>query len=217
MTTSFLDGLGRGYINEMLNGAPFLYKGDVYLLEQVHERGAVSAWQLVGDEENLDARNTKVPAEIFTGWKSFAFPVLGYRSAREGQVLMYMTRQNSVRRGLNPRDIRIEWHDVSHACSNAYSFHLEGYARNNNKAFIAMKPRYLSFNEGLTRIMSGDIPSFALSADFAVAPHDTVEYLEILFRQRRVGEIDSRGNVNIAGAHILTSWNNVVNGELTNE
>lgn len=218
MDEDLFQQLGHGYSNEMLMGAPFLYKGEAYLLGEVTEGKTISAFRLVGDDPaSVVAKATKLPAEFFTGWKSFAFPTLGYRSVRNGQVLAYLSRNNSVRRGLNPRDIRVEYHDVSHTCSAAYGFNLGSYNQNNAKAALVMKPQYTGFNEGIARILQGEIPSFALSADFAVAPHEDVPYLEILFRQRRVGLIDETGKVNIDGVHILTSWNNVVSGELSNE
>lgn len=213
--TKFISELGAGYMNDMLGGAPFMHDGEVYLFSELTGRTAI-AYHLNGPVENIQAEAKEVPASIFTGWSTFSFPVLGYRSALNGQILIYQSRVNSTRRGLNPRDIQNQWHDVSHACASRWDLNLPYFNTANVKAYMVMKPVYTGFAEGLHKILKGEIASFALSAEFAVAPSDNVPFLEILFRQRRVGTIDADGNVNIEGANLNVAWNNVVNGELTN-
>jgi hypothetical protein len=218
--TQFIEEIGSGYMNEMLIGAPFLYKGDVYLFDGIERTTSknVSTYKLGPDVDNLIATPAQVPAAIFTGWKSFAFPTLGYRMAADGQVLCYLSRNNSVRRGLNPRDIGALFHDVSYECQRRFGTpRLNIYNDNNHKAYMAFKPTFLAFTDGLAQVMAGKIPAFAISADFAVAPSDRVNFLEILFRQRPVGSIDEDGNIKLTVESVLPSWNSTNNGELTNE
>lgn len=215
--TPFVTELGTGYMNEMLSGAPFLYEGDAYLFSEIMDKSKAMAFKLGPTAEQCQAEATVVPVDIFDGWKAFSFPTLGYRSSDRGQVLTYLTRTNSTRRGLNPRDMQMVFHDVSYQCSRMYGTNLNHYNTTNVRAFMAMKPEYTKFMVGMEKILKGEIASFALSAEFAVAPSDNVPFLEILFRQRRIGTIDESGNVSIDVEGTASAWHNVVNGEISNE
>src|SRR5690606_25245662 len=117
------------------------------------------------------------------------------------------SRNNSIMRGLNWRDVIYDWHEVSYAIAAIRGvFRHDDWMRGYRAAAMVMKPVFTPFTEGLKKVMAGEIPAFAMSPDFAVAPAEDVPYLEILYRTRRIGTIAENGDITINEAKLLPSW-----------
>lgn len=193
------------YCNEMLVGAMFMKDGEPYQFRGADaENSAVRRFSTTPDK--VTTKNLSIPNDFFTGWSAFEFPTLGYRMAGGGQLLAYVSRNNSVRRGLIPDDVKMEVHDVSFSCRDTFGFNVDHYTRGNGTVPLVMCPTYLAFADGLAKVMKGEIPAFALSPDFAVAPSARTEFLEILYRQRMIGTINENGKVDITAKNMLPSW-----------
>lgn len=211
MSSNFINSLSVNYCNEFFPNAMFLYEGKPHLFSSTDGR-YVAAIELSPDPKVRATKSVAVPASFFTGWASFSFPTLGYRQADSGQFLGYFSRRPSVRRGLNLSDVLCTTHDVSYGCAEYLMYDWHDYDSRYGKAQLIMCPSYTNLLEGLKDIKSGNIASFALSADFAVAPNSSVEYLEILFRQRRVGVINKDGDISLSVASLKPSWDTVIKG-----
>lgn len=205
---SLIEELGVEYSNDNFTGALILnpVTGNPAVIQYVDD-GAVGVRDIMlkGPEEH------RVPHDAIKGWSALAFPLLGYRQQQDFGALIYGTRRNTVRRGLHLQDIRWEIHDVSMAMYQYSKSNYENFIYGDNRALIReiMAPTYTSFKDGLPAILAGEIPFFALSADFAVAPHSEIEGAEILYRRRRIGTISPRGDIamNINNNHITYLWN----------
>jgi hypothetical protein len=210
MKQNLIERLGPEYCTQRLSGALFNYEG------VVHEFGTVGTKKVEctayhGTPEKHEAKVALVPTSFFTDWGALRFPTLGYRQAAGGQMLFLLGRKGSVQRGLQLRQLQVHMHPVTIACAIHlgvdYHFHRTGGALILN----TMQPQYTPFMEGLEAVMKGERPAFAVSADFAVAPAEDVDFLEILFRGRRIGEVSEGGNVTITATGILPSWNKAIN------
>lgn len=211
---NLIESLGADYCNQRVSGALFLYKGDAHMFQEVTvdpaqdgRKLAVLATKFTGTTEKFKEQQVLIPADEFSGWGALSFPTLGYRQAAAGQVLVSVTRVNGVNRGLNYRDVRCTPHDISYSCAGAFGINLADFTVGSRLALMVLKPDYTPLSEGIPSVLAGKIPAFAMSAEFAVAPAADVSFLEILFRGRRVGEIDERGKVSITVPSISTLWN----------
>lgn len=207
---NLIDSLGADYCNQRVAGALFVLEGNAYMFQAVrwNEAGTalvVAAQKYSGTPEKQVVEIVELSPKVFTGWSSLSFPTLGYRQAAAGQVLMYLSRSNSVNRGLNWRDIRVSMHDVSYACEAAFGIELARFTQGTTLNVMTLLPTYTPLMEGIAAVRAGKMPAFAVSADFAVAPVHDVPFLEILYRQRRVGTIDAEGKISldVPGLHPL--------------
>lgn len=210
MAGNLIKELTVDYCNQMMRGSWFLVDGEVHWFDAIINKDKVNTLKLSGNPDKVAPEPGIVSWDVFTGWSVFAYPTLGYRMAGNGQILCYISRTNSVRRGLSHRDVHVEFHDVSIACQDRLGINLQHYLDDFTKACLVMKPVYMSLTGGLKRVMSGEIPAFALSADFAVAPNDEVPFLEILYRQRRIGTISDQGTIELLTPNIKHSWDSTV-------
>lgn len=212
--SNLIKELTADYCNQMMHGAYFKHEGAVHWFDVINRLDFVRTFKLSGNPDKVNPEISEVPWSAFTGWSAFAYPTLGYRMACNGQVLAYISRINSVRRGLSHRDTQVTFHDVTYSCASRLGVNLQHYQDDLTKACMVMNPTYLSFTKGLSEVMAGNIPAFAMSADFAVAPHDSVPFLEILYRQRQIGTISENGAITLTAQNIKHSWDEVVtNGE----
>jgi hypothetical protein len=205
---NLIESLGSRYCNEWLRGAFFLNEGQPHIFQSVDEDDPrqVEATRYTGDPDNTAGRRVMIPADVFAGWKALEFPTLGYRMAGAGRVLVYLTRLNSVRRGLHSNDLNMDYHEVSHYCADQLGINLNHYGQPASKACLALSPKYLPLVEGVTEMLAGNIACFAVSADFAVVPSTMdAEKLDILYRQRNVGSIDSTGKATVL-TQLAPSW-----------
>lgn len=214
MARNIIEELSADYCNELLVGCLFLHKGEAHEFVRANNKRdgsiMIEAVKYVGTPEAVKPSMVAIPAAEFGGWGSFAFPPLGYRQAAAGQVLTYISRQPSVRRGLNKRDLITDPHNVSRTCAMKFGVDLAYFRRGEALIMQVLKPQFTSLGAGLKDVMAGRIPAFAISADFAVAPNKGVDFLEILYRQRQIGTIDENGKISITVAEVTPSWKQVV-------
>src|SRR5687768_6876864 len=96
---NLVEELGPQYFTEFFTGALFL-RGDELL--QVEGAGST----------RINARNvetgagTYVPADFFTGYKAFEYPILGYRKLTP-QKVGFITRQQSTARGVRASTLQV--------------------------------------------------------------------------------------------------------------
>lgn len=208
---NLIEQLTPEYCNERVAGALVLHKGRAAMfLSAANKRSGPIVQLEVASGDALDPGDSdvvQVPAGDFPSWAAFGFPQLGYRQVDNGRGLAFLSRLNSVMRGLNWRDLRIDWHEVSSTLNVVYGqLNTTSWSRGHRLAAMVMRPVFTPFAEGLKKVMAGEIPAFAVSPDFAVAPSEDVPYLEILYRTRRIGTIAENGDISINEAKMLPSW-----------
>lgn len=94
----FIEDIGRGYANENLYGAHFIYEGKVHRLERI-ESHAVRALRLE------DFGLVELPVNIITGWRTFKYPRLGYRRINDTVVGTVSRSPRSYTRGLSAENL----------------------------------------------------------------------------------------------------------------
>lgn len=209
--SNLIEQLTPEYCNDRVAGALVLYNGRAAMFLGADIKRGVTSVLLeaaTGDANDPgEAEAVRAPARDFPSWAAFGFPQLGYRQVENGKGLAFLSRLNSVMRGLHWRDLRIDWHEVSSTLNVVYGqFNTASWSRGHRLAAMVMRPVFTPFAEGLKKVMAGEIPAFAVSPDFAVAPSEDVPYLEILYRTRRIGTIAENGDISINEAKMLPSW-----------
>lgn len=201
---SLLSELGFNYSSEMFSGAMYIHEGKAGYIDSVSDEGtvyfrAVRARGVPGDHVAIDHR-------VFESWDSFSYPTLGYRQDTETNYLAYVTRTPSVRRGFHFGEAQM---DVAAACTSLESnlgtlslAHPGIGSRHYSSLFeykvpLIMQPVYTPFREGLTKLLSGEIPYFCTSAEYAVCPSGTTPGFDILYRRRMAGTISVDGNIEL--------------------
>lgn len=203
---SLFEELGMNYSSDFFSGAMVKHKDKPCTIHFIEGDGSVGMrdWSAGGKE-------FMCTHEDFPSFAAFQFPTLGYRQMHGINTLVYFERRPSVRRGLHPQDTRATIHDVSRALADVLR-NEQNYGELDNLGYkvpAILMPKYTSFREGLPAVLAGKIPFFAMSAEFAVAPHANAGGLEILYRRRRVGLIDENGNItmNLSNPLINHLWN----------
>jgi hypothetical protein len=206
---NLIERLGADYCSQRMNGTLFNYKNSTYEFGSVEPDG-VYATKYSGSPEKVKIAHEFVPCDFFENWKALNWPTLGYRQAANGQVIIQVGRRNSVQRGLNRGQLWAHFHPVSMSAQAKFGVDLSYFSSGGALFLMTMQPSYTKFSEGLEQVMKGTIPAFAVSADFAVAPNEEVEFLEVLFRGRRIGTISDSGAVKITAENIAPSWNKAI-------
>jgi hypothetical protein len=202
--------LGGDYCTQRMNGTLFNYEGVPHEFIEVEGSGNVYCVRYKGTPEQAKVDTCRVPGAFFQSWGAIRWPKLGYRQAANGQVLMQVGRRGSVQRGLHKAAITASPHLVTQCMRDHYGLNYSHFMQGEALYILTMRPEFTTLSAGLEQVLAGKIPAFAVSEDFAVAPHPQVEFLEILFRGRRIGEITERGDVKITADNILPSWTKAV-------
>lgn len=207
---NLIERMGADYCTQRMNGTLFNYKDKTYEFVEAHGEN-VACVMYSGTPEKPVSKSVNLPFSVFDNWKAIRWPVLGYRQAAAGQVLMQVGRRGSVQRGLHSGSLTTSFHPMTYAAANTFGLDLHYFQQGAALYLMTMQPSFTKFAEGMEQVLKGDIPGFAVSADFAVAPSEDVEFLEILFRNRRIGTVSETGAVKITAEGILPSWNNAIN------
>jgi hypothetical protein len=210
---NLIESLGTDYCNQRVTGAMFLHNGAAHTFDGVDydpdakNKISVFATRYTGTTEKVKTEKVRIPTDNFPNWGALNFPTLGYRQAAAGQVLVTISRINSISRGLNWRDVRTTPHDVSYSCQDLFGIDLEHFTTGPRLVMMVLKPEYTPLSVGLPAVLAGKIPAFALSADFAIAPAADADFLEILYRGRAVGGVDENGKISLTVPSITALWN----------
>src|SRR5688572_28278593 len=84
---NLIERLGADYCTQRMNGTLFNHKGTTYQFHHV-DRTKVYCTGYTGTPETPETKDTFLPFEVFDNWKALSWPVLGYRQAAGGQVIV---------------------------------------------------------------------------------------------------------------------------------
>lgn len=93
-----IDDIGTGYANENLSGSYFMHNGTVYRVMNIG-RFSMSVWNLGSNSED------SLPTSIFSGWRGFKFPRLGYRKLSNGMVCWLQRQARTYSRGIGRENL----------------------------------------------------------------------------------------------------------------
>ena len=222
---NLITDLGMGYVSDFFSGALFLHKGEGYkfsgefseqLIAGENRHGAViNVHKIAGTILRPKYIPAHLPLSVLdNGFSSMAFPRLGYRCYQQGQILLYLDRTFSVRRGLHTRDIGVSFHEISSLCEAEGRVSRAFYTNTLVKEFSVFNPTNTPFSQGVARVAAGEALSFCINEDFACAPSPSTAFLELLYRGKPVGTVRESGNVEMFVPHLSKHWE-AVNGNAT--
>lgn len=180
---NLIQSLGAGYFNEFFHNALFMYEGRVHKVVEVRTSN-------VRCERLHDREAVLVPNSFFMGFKTFNYPILGYRRMSEHMV-SYLTRNQSVRRGLNESHIRHQWSPLSTRLAQL-GYTSTGSSINNGLAVF--EPTYDTGGD-LKALLAGEKANIVLSDSVLIEPSTSSnnDWYTIYHKQSVVGSMDYRG------------------------
>lgn len=190
---SIVDSLGRGYCNEWLYGAIFLYEGKPHRIIEFRQNEVVC----VETTEEGDGPWTLIPNSWFTGFGKLAYPPLGYR--RVNGIVLHLTRRQSAHRGLRISSVVKDYSPLSWAIAS-YHDQCTGEPLLTSRAILdhkveraIMLPEYDSLDK-LPDLLAGDIPNLVLNENILIEV-DHKDAFSIYYKTMKVGHMDRDGNI----------------------
>lgn len=156
MNKNMIESCGTEWCNRRVSGGHFLHDGKVLRADNFGRR-------VVECVEVSTGKDVQVPAEVFTGFRVFMYPRLGYRRDPKTGVVVFMRRANSYDRGLRPRRVRL---DISPACA---ALGREPDISDATRMVMAFSPSYDDI-AAVREVISGDRISAVLDEDVLVEP-----------------------------------------------
>lgn len=210
---NLIEDLGLREAQQWLNGVCISLDDRVLSIGDIYEDHTIIASEIHADGKTRTAR---VSGNRLKDWSALSFPPLGYRNfGNDHQILICISRPNTVHRGIQRRDLRAIISGASYALREImYDPLVDGLREGdgnsmNRMVYELFKPTFIPFKQGLADLLSGRRVQFAINADIAVAPVRTSGFVSVLYRDREIGHITEAGKVEIADtARII--WNDAV-------
>lgn len=198
-----IESLGAGYAEDALYGTCFLYNG-----KPVTIRSVGHSQVMLIDLENENSFS--VPADVFTGWKVFKYPRMGYRKLDNGLWGYLQRHARSYSRGLNSGNIafsRTAWLNSNEGFE--YIYHCidqewddfvfranEGTDYEECRVIMraALLPQY-DGGEVLAKVLAGEEKAFIPSHRFLVEPLYAKDVFGVYMSGTLIGRIDKKMNV----------------------
>lgn len=197
---NLVEDLGSRYVSEFFGNAYFKYDNNLYRFNLVRNsdldtiliRGAPLEKEYPGERAYL-------PINILESIKTFSWPKLGYRNVRSNDdtiTAYYITSQRNTRRGLSEESLQCELDRAS----SMYVTAKDMFADNGNTMFQVYNPKWFTYDEAISMLLSQAAVSVALSEDVCVVhsldPNKADAVFEILFRGQSVASVTRYRNIN---------------------
>lgn len=178
--------LGRDYFNNFFAGALFLKDDKVLRVEHADSR-------VVACLNITDASSEQVPAEFFTGFKTFNYPVLGYRRLKP-HVHAFLTKKQSVHRGLRSNTMNVDFSGATHLLNDLGI--VRATASESERALAAFSHQFDNMSD-LPKLLSGEVSGLVLSPHILIEPSVEAEdgWYSIFYKRALIGKMNSRGGI----------------------
>ena len=206
---NIIDSTNKDYFLRKFGGAMFLdEEGNPCLLPAVDvsgltsismytQEGKVRALALQGSPEKSSKKERIFDLDFFDNMDKFKVPDLGWRQAAEGRVLVHMSRVARIyKKGVTVDGLELHWASHTRDLMDTGNISTEYYNRPNVKAHMLLKPKFLTMQEGVRRMLDGNILAFAASPNIAVVPASD-NSLSILYGKNKVGDIDANARITL--------------------
>lgn len=198
--SNLLAKYGSSWFTTKFNGTFFMYEGKPARVLEAFNNRSVHIRVLDKLDGRVVGNNLEVSGDLFPDSSVFSVPELGYRHARDGLYLAFFVRNNSSYvRGLSLRNLNARVSNITKLIQRRLSSVPPPSQDDLN--YMAMKPEFVPFHEGIRKVLAGELVSFAASPTLAVVPSPTSETeLTLLFCGKSVGKVDSSGNLRITSS-----------------
>lgn len=189
---NLVEELSAGYFTDFFAGALFLNGDALYQVDSAtRTRVAVRPFNAAGTGDQQT-----IPADFFTGYKTFEYPILGYRRIGPHKIT-YLTRRQTTARGLRPASIISTISPATQMLRETGLTPPESSSQvDRAKSVAAFKPEFDNLGE-LPAMLSGDKFGLVLSANIMIEPSvDAVnDWFNVYYKQSLIGKMNSRGAV----------------------
>jgi hypothetical protein len=190
---------GVGEFQERVMGAVVNYEGRPFLTREVTNGGrTVAGTRITGESVGrLKLEESSIPMSFFDTMENLRYPTLGYRTADNGEYLVYMSRRPSaVRKGLHPGRLSVSKSALTDHIQHYLGRDFRQYGTAEALAFLVYHPTIMTLEEGLRKIKSKEIVSFLIDENFAIVPAaNGTGYLTIYYKERIVGDVSENGTI----------------------
>jgi hypothetical protein len=190
---NLIESIGENYFNRRFADTFFLDDRKRPSVVVRAGEGQVTYEALTGSASRVSSTHRTLPYSFFEGLGNFSVPILGWRTRDKGRFLAFFSRNNrSYHRGLSPDNLQMVYSDLTAWAGRSGNTNLDIDYK--TKCFMAMKPSFLPFTEGVQKMRDGELLSFAVSPTVAVVPGEEGK-LDVYFRQSKAGVVAPDGTV----------------------
>lgn len=185
---NLIEQMGAPYFTEKFGNSYFTNDGRVYQVLDAQRTDRIRVHDAKSDEIKV------LPASVFTGFKVFEYPLLGYRKFGD-HLYGYASKKQTSNRGFRIEQVMITWS----ACSRALmDLGLAGRQRvdDKRKAIALLQPQFDSLKD-LPKLLEGKVSGLVLNSNIMIEPstENADGWYTVLYKQAAVGAINSRGDV----------------------
>jgi len=201
---NLVEQLGHEYCDNFLRGVVFRHDSKLYLISRFTDEHIVAHRLQPDPLAQISEREVRLPLDTLPDWSALSYPRMGYRPLCD-KAVAYLTKNNSVHRGLHGRDITATTSFIERCVLGGLGIRVERVFGELGKQLLTFDDRFMSFKDGFAAIQAGDIVSFCMSPDVAVKPIQN-GYLGILYRERQIGTVKEDGTVQILHTPSTYMW-----------
>lgn len=187
MSGNMIARLGREWCEQRVVGGHFVHDGKLLMVRNVLADG-------VSCIERKTDKRVMLPLDVFTGFKIFRYPPLGYRKFGPG-LAVWLTKQHSYNRGLRERCIQPELSPVSELLHLNYNREMQGqFNLPESLLELVFFPEYDTVEE-LPKLYEGVIPSVVLNENVLVEANVSNERADghiVYFKRRPCAAISKK-------------------------
>lgn len=200
---NLIEEFGLDRFNQRFRGTFFKGPdGVAHIISKATDSGNVNAERVDGNVDRTKVSNVTLPFSFFEGIGAVATPRLGWRVAAGGKYVVYLARTSSYHRGCSENTLTKLHAPITKLAIENKNLNIKHYIRTPVLAKLVMEPTYLSMAEGLRRINSGELISFAINQDVVLFPEDN-DTLALMFRTAKVGTVGLDGTIHCSIPNML--------------
>lgn len=184
---NLIKNLTRDYFNSYFNGSSIKYNGAVLRIVEANNSEVFT-------EDVSTGNAVMVPNDFFTGFAVFSYPLLGYRRFGDDRI-GYMTKKQSVHRGLRAANIAVQWSAATRLLVDLGAVPLTRLS-DADKVTAAFIPKFDTLQD-VPDLLAGNKTGLVLSENILIEPSTEAEdeWYTVFFKQAAVGKLDSKGAV----------------------
>lgn len=181
-----VESLTRDYFNSYFGNALFDYNGKVHRILEAGRYGVLC--RNIEDRTDVTLEN-----DTFKGFKTFAYPVLGYRRMKEN-VVAYLIRKQSTQRGLRFNSFETSYSPCTQALE---AMGLVNPRSDEDSRSLAAFRQTFDTLDDMPKLLKGELAQLVLSPFILIEPSVAADadWYSVFYKRSLVGKMDNKGNV----------------------
>lgn len=167
---NLLEQHGAATYNSRIAGAFIRHsEGWVGILGQCEDGTNIKVTKVEGKIGKLSTEDVYLRPDFLPNLAALGTPDLGYRTAAEGRLLVYITNAGGYNRGIGNANANMTYSNMSYDMFEARALSSSYYSRPDVRAMLVHNPEYLDFHTGAAAMSTGDLASFAINSYVALS------------------------------------------------